>query len=220
MLSSLRNNAKYFYFLFGLVILSFVLWVPGMDNQQQQAQYLAIIGDEKITVDEFWRSYERVEDLYAEVYKDKYDDAMRDRLKRDVMSSLIESRVLIIAARDAGLKVSDQEINDSIKADPVFQREGRFDSNLYQSLLRANRMSPVMYEDAKRRDLLRDKMRFIYVSAVDLSPSELESMPEEGELRAALMEALLEEKRQSAVISFVNAYKDSIKVQINQELIL
>ena len=220
MLSSLRKNAKYFYFLFGLVILSFVLWVPGMDNQQQQAQYLAIIGDEKITVDEFWRSYERVEDLYAEVYKDKYDDAMRDRLKRDVMSSLIETRVLIIAARDAGLKVSDQEINDAIKADPVFQREGRFDSNLYQSLLRANRMSPVMYEDAKRRDLLRDKMRFIYVSAVDLSPSELESMPEEGELRAALMEALLEEKRQSAVISFVNAYKDSIKVQINQELIL
>ena len=220
MLSSLRNNAKYFYFLFGLVILSFVLWVPGMDNQQQQAQYLAIIGDEKITIDEFWRSYERVEDLYTEVYKDKYDDAMRDRLKRDVMSSLIETRVLIIAARDAGLKVSDQEINDAIKADPVFQREGRFDSDLYQSLLRANRMSPVMYEDAKRRDLLRDKMRFIYVSAVDLSPSELESMPEEGELKSALMEALLEEKRQSAVISFVNAYKDSIKVQINQELIL
>ena len=58
MLKSLRKHARYFYVLFVLVILSFVLWVPGMnrDSGQDAGQPLARIGDDVITQEEFWRS--------------------------------------------------------------------------------------------------------------------------------------------------------------------
>jgi len=221
MLGSLRKNAKYFYFLFGVIILSFVLWVPGMnDNNSQQGLAVAIIGDEEITLDEFWRSYDRAEDLYRDIYKEKYDDSMRDGLKQEVLMSLVESRILTIAATHAGISVTDQELNDSILADPTFHKDGAFSSDFYRNILRANRLNPARYEESKRNDLLRMKMRSIYMSAVSLSPTELENIPADSSIRDAMSEALLREKRLGALVSFVNAYKDTLKVQINRDLIL
>ncbi|MCK4910177.1 MAG: SurA N-terminal domain-containing protein [Thermodesulfovibrionales bacterium] len=221
MLKSLRKHARYFYVLFVLVILSFVLWVPGMDrNDRSQRETLARIGDDVITQQEFWRSYDNAQELYRDVYKEKYDDAMQAQLKRDVLGGMIKGRILMIAAAESGVSVSDQELNDTIVSDPAFSREGVFSVEVYQNTLRLNRMNPAMYEAAKRRDLLLRKMTSVYENAVDLAPSELSGVSMDNELRAALGDALLDEKRQGAVLSFVNAYKKRLKLEVNEDLVL
>ncbi len=221
MLKSLRKHARYFYVLFVLVILSFVLWVPGMNRDDQgQRATLARIGDEVITQEEFWRSYDNAQELYRDVYKEQYDEAMQAQLKQQVLNSLITGRILMIAAAESGVSVSDQELNDTIISNPTFSREGIFSAEIYQNTLRLNRMTPVMYESLKRRDLLLAKMRSIYENAVDLSPSEFSGVSQDNELRAALEDAVLDEKRQGAVLSFVNAYKRRLKFEVNENLVL
>jgi peptidyl-prolyl cis-trans isomerase D len=220
MLKSLRMNARYFYVLFGLVILSFVLWVPGMQNDGPESEPLAIVGDEEISLDEFWRGYDRAQELYQDVYKEKYDEKMQERLKQDVLSSLVESRIFEMAARDSGITVSDEELNDAITHDPVFMREGAFNVQVYRNALRLNRLTPALYESSKRNELILRKMRNIYELAVDLGPAELEQVPEDNELRGALEEALIDQKQQGAILSFANAYRQRLKVKVNEHLIL
>ncbi len=220
MLKSLRKHARYFYVLFGIIILSFVLWVPGMNNDRSEVTDLAKIGDNVITQDEFWRSYDNAQQLYRDAYKEKFDDAMQAQLKRDVLGGMIQSRILMVAAAESGVSVSDQELNDSIVSNPAFARDGVFSVEMYQGILRQNRLNPAKYEEAKRGELLMKKMRSVYENAVDLAPSELSSVSRDNELRAALEDALIDEKRQGAVLSFVNAYKKRIKFEVNENLVL
>ena len=220
MLKSLRNNMKYYMFLFVLVGISFVFWVPGMGPDSQETEPLAIVGDEEITLEEFWRGYDNARDIYQEIYADKYDKAMEEKLKKDVLSSLVEARIFTKAAADAGVTVSDEEVSEAIMAQPSFQRDGVFNREVYLNTLRLNRLTPGYYENAKRGELLLRKMRHIYVSSVDLSPAELENVPEGNEFREALESSLLDEKQQGAILSFVNAYKSGIKLKVNQHLLL
>lgn len=222
MLKSLRKHARYFYVLFVLVILSFVLWVPGMnrDREQGSGQPLARIGDDVITQEEFWRSYDNAKNMYRDLYKEKFDENMEARLKRDVLGGLLQGRILMAAAAKSGISVSDREINDSITSDPNFKRDGVFSVEIYKSVLRLNRMKPAFYEDAMRRELLIRKMRSVYEHAVDLVPVELSGVEEDNELRGSLEDMLLDEKRQGAVISFVNAYKKRLDMEVNENLLL
>jgi peptidyl-prolyl cis-trans isomerase D len=222
MLKSLRKNARYFYVLFVLVILSFVLWVPGMnqDDRQSGGSVLATIGDEEISVDEFWKRFGQLEDVYKQTYPDSYDDKMQAQLKRDVLVVLVEGRILMAAARASGIIVSDKELNEDIVTDPTFMRDGVFSSEIYKNALRINRFTPARYESLKRNELLVKKMRSVYENAIDLAPSELAGVPEDNELRASLEEMLINEKKRAAVLSFVGGYRKNVKVEINENLVL
>ncbi len=222
MLKSLRKHARYFYVLFVLVILSFVLWVPGMnqDGGQDAGQPIARIGDDVITQEEFWRGYDNAKNMYRDIYKEKFDEKMEVQLKRDVLGGLLQGRILMAAAAKSGISVSDQEINDSITSDPNFMRDGVFSVEIYKSILRLNRLNPAFYEDAKRRELLIRKIRSVYEHAVDLVPMELSGVEEDNELRDSLVDMLLGEKKQGAVISFVEAYKKRLNMEVNENLLL
>ena len=145
---------------------------------------------------------------------------MQAQLKRDVLGGMIKGRILMIAAGESGVSVSDQELNDAIVSDPTFSREGVFSVEIYQNTLRLNRLNPARYEDSKRRDLLLKKITSVYENAVDLAPSELSGVSRDNELRAALEDALLDEKQQGAVLSFVNAYKKRLNLEVNENLVL
>ncbi|GAB4388656.1 MAG: SurA N-terminal domain-containing protein [Thermodesulfovibrionales bacterium] len=215
MLKSMRKHARYFYVLFVLVILSFIFWgVGGVDNDTSTAPVATIGEDEKITLDEYWRTYERVLDLYREIYKEKLDPE-KMKLKEQVLESLLEDRVLYLAARDAGIAVSDAELQSAITSNPAFMRDGFFNRQIYLRSLELNRMTPAQYEGAKRREMMVEKMKNLVRQSVDLSPAEIEKAGKDEALR----NILLDSKRQAALDSFVQGLKTRLNVKVNYELI-
>src|SRR5512139_950627 len=119
MLQAMRKHAKFFYVLFFIVILSFVFWgVGGLD--QPTAVTVAEIGKEKITVEEYWRAYERVRAAYRDMLRTQFDEEMEKklRLKETVLDNLIEDRVLLVMARSLGITVTDKELQDVLTTDP------------------------------------------------------------------------------------------------------
>ena len=116
MIKVMRKHAKYFYFLFFIVILSFVFWGMGGVDDTGQSEVLAEVGEYKITTHEFWRSYDRASRIYREIYKDKFEEMMKQmNLKEQILDSMVDEHVLLISAQEMGIQVSDQELNDAIE---------------------------------------------------------------------------------------------------------
>jgi peptidyl-prolyl cis-trans isomerase D len=218
MLKAMRQHAKYFYVLFVVVILSFIFWGTGGVDQNSGTQAVAQVGEEAITSQEYWRAYDSMADLYRDIYKDEFDAEAMD-LKNTVLNTLVEERLLLIAAVEAGFKVTDKELQDSIVNNPTFMRDGAFNKDVYLRTLQLNRMTPTYYEAVKRRELMLTKMRLIIEETVDLSPSELDVLSSGEEAYTALRETLLESKKNAAVKSFIEGVKKRVPVTVNEQLI-
>lgn len=220
MLQSMRKHARFFYFLFFIVIITFIFWgVGGLD--QPTSVSVAQIGEEKITVEEYWRAYENVRNAYRDLYQGKLDEEAEKKLqlKESVLNNLIEQRVLLLAAKSLGITVTDKELQSTIMRDPRFMRDGVFRKDVYFRTLELNRRTPEQYEQFMRRELVLQKMRRMIDSAVDMTPAETAQLPADEALAAQLKQALLSQKRSVALKSFVESMKEKMEVKINKDAI-
>jgi peptidyl-prolyl cis-trans isomerase D len=216
----MRKHARFFYFLFFIVIITFIFWgVGGLD--QPTSVSVAQIGEEKITVEEYWRAYENVRNAYRDLYQGKLDEEAEKKLqlKESVLNNLIEQRVLLLAAKSLGITVTDKELQSTIMRDPRFMRDGVFRKDVYFRTLELNRRTPEQYEQFMRRELVLQKMRRMIDSAVDMTPAETAQLPADEALGAQLKQALLSQKRSVALKSFVESMKEKMEVKINKDAI-
>lgn len=223
MLKMMRRHAKYFYILFFIVILSFIFWGIGTVDKTGGRGIVAEVGRYKITAEEYWRTYENAYRFYREIYRDKFDEEMEKKmnLRKKVLDSMIHEKVLLIAAKDAGIGVSDEELHEAITHEPAFMRDGVFEKNIYLNRLRLNRITVEEYENSKRRELTLNKMRRLIELSVDMSDinSDLKKLPGDERSMKMLSEAMLSEKKEKAVRSYVEGLKKEIKIKINTKLI-
>jgi parvulin-like peptidyl-prolyl isomerase len=223
MLEVMRKHAKYFYVLFFIVILSFLFWGIGTVDKTGKGDVVAEIGRQKITVQDYWRSYENVYRFYREIYKDKFDEAMEKKLnlKEKVLDSMIQEQVLLIAAKEEGISISDEELQDAITHEPAFLRNGVFDKNVYQNRLRLMRITVEEYERSKRQELTLNKMRHLIELSVDVPDenTDLQKLSGDEKSRNMLREAMLSEKQEKAVSSYVEGLKKSMKIKVDTKVI-
>ena len=147
---------------------------------------------------------------------------MRDDLKTQVLDSIIDNRVLLVAARAAGFTVSDEELQEAITHDRSFTRNGAFSKEVYLRTLELNHLNPVRFEESRREELLADKIRLAVEDSVELSPYEQESLvasATDPKLKQTILTELLDMKRQAALKSYVNGLKSGLKITVNKELI-
>lgn len=212
MLKAMRKHARFFYVLFFIVILSFIFWGVGtIDNSTNVA--VAEVEKEKISLEEYWQAYDRVRDFYRETMKEGFTDEVEKRLnlKQEVLDSLINERVLLIAAKKAGISVSEKELEEAIINDPTFMRDGRFNRDVYLRTLQLNRMTPRLYESLRKRELLLSKMRRLITVSVDLPQIDVKD--------EALRQVMLADMREAAIKSYVEGLKKGMKIKVNQQLL-
>ncbi len=117
---------------------------------------------EEIDLQEFRNRF----DLERQAARREQGDAFDNRTfespenKRRVLESLIDQRIMQMAARDAGIVIPGERIQREIRSIPDFQVEGRFNLERYQSLLAASNppMSPLQFQERVRADLLTNSL--------------------------------------------------------------
>ncbi len=224
MLKVMRHHAKYFYVLFFIVILSFVFWGVGtVDKSGDGGNIVAEVGKFKITGEEYWRTYDRMFNFYRDIYKDKFDDEMQKKLKlkEGVLYSLVDNRVLLIAAKENGITVTDDELNEAIRSEPAFMRNGSFDSEVYQNRLRLMRLTPETYEFAKRQELTLAKMRrLIELAASVPSSDELSKISgPNDQTTKALQQSLVDNAKNAALSAYIDGLKRGLKIKLYMDRI-
>ena len=216
----MRRHAKYFYVLFVVIIISFIFWGVGGVGNGKGGRNVATVGGTKISVTQYWAAYQRAEDSVRDAVGDKFDDKMKQALKMKVLGNLVVNEMLYHAAHSEGITVTDNELRAAITSEPAFRQGGGFSRSTYLQVLRMNRITPEQYESSLRKELLAEKMRRMIEDPIELSPAELASIPKgSGQTAGTIKNAILEMKRQRALVSFLEGLKDRMKVTENPGLI-
>lgn len=181
MLKTLRKQQKLLLTIFvSLISVVFVFWgfYGGSSRLSRfgvKRTDMASVNGDGITIQEFQQEYQNTMNFYQNMLKDKFTPEMAERfnLKQMVINQLIDQKLVIQGAQSLGVKVTDQEVSDSIIQTPFFQKEGKFDKDYYLKLLQANHLTPARYEEKVRLDLLQRKILGMLRAHIKVSNDEV-----------------------------------------------
>lgn len=180
LLQKIRDHAKgwFAYTIIGLLIIPFAVWGINYYFEGGGPTDVAVVGDSKISLQEFQRAYQQQRQRLQAMLGSNADPALLDgpRLKQEVLRQLIDERVLNQIARDQRLRIGDQQLHDAVIALPIFQQSGSFNRNLYEQLLRNQGYTAAMFEEGLRQSLATEQLRDSVVASALVTPAELESL--------------------------------------------
>ena len=183
MLKVFRDNLKYLSWVLWLVIVVFILFVfvdfggtvPGGGTTATDAA--ATVGKQKVSYSEFESTYRRTEDFYRQAYGEQFDRELAQRmgLPLQVIDNLIADKILLSEADRMGLRVTDDEVAETIGEMSAFKLpDGGFvGEERYKEILRSNRMTVDQFEQSVRNDLLNQKIRAVLTDNVYVSEEDV-----------------------------------------------
>ena len=117
---------------------------------------LATVSGDKVTQAEFDEALREQQDRLRQALGRNYDPAMFDTpdARYALLDQLVNQRLLEDRARSGRLRVSDQQLFQTISQIPAFQVDGKFSTDRYRQLLQAQGMTPLMFEQRVRGELV------------------------------------------------------------------
>jgi peptidyl-prolyl cis-trans isomerase D len=214
--------------MMGLLAVAFVITMGWWGFGEQTGNAVANVGDLTVSRDEFRRAYENMYRFYKEKVPGEFKD---EAIKQFVIDQLVANRLWLIAAKDMGLTVSDEDLRDMIVNIPDFQKNGAFDPELYQRLLAANHLTPAIFEAAQYKEILGNKARMVVRESVALTPAEISeaqalmTRPQDSDPTKAatakdrILQDMLLQKQQRALVAFEESLKTRVPIKIHRELL-
>jgi peptidyl-prolyl cis-trans isomerase D len=166
--------------VFVVIVLSFVgtmflVWGKGSDGQKGRSMgYAAKVNGSKISLEEYQSAYQRLRNIYMQIYGQSLPPEMEKTLglRKIALDSLIDNVLVMKEAKNMGITVSKEDVTSAIAAMPEFQKDGAFNFDLYQQLLRGVRMTAKDFEESKKGELLIKKARQTVKDKVTVSDDE------------------------------------------------
>ncbi len=146
--------------IIGLVIMTFALFGLGSYLQDKSQVYAAKVNDTEISPRELQQAYQQQRARMQEMMGDAYNPALIDDalLRKQALDGLINRELLLQAARDNGLKISDALLAAQIHAIPAFQENGEFSEKRYRDLVTRRGQTVAQVEYSTRNSLLTDQL--------------------------------------------------------------
>lgn len=121
------------------------------------ADTVATVNGMKISQREFEDALREHADRLREQMGKGYDSSLLDHpeVRYAVVENLVNQRLLLAEAQQERLRVTDAQLSQVIADIPAFHEDGRFSPERYRMLLQGQGMSPAMFEDRVRRELLQ-----------------------------------------------------------------
>ena len=136
---------------------------------------IATVNGQEIKVNEFERAYGNIVNYYRNQLRGQFSEEMAAqlKLKENALDALIQNRLVLLEAEKMNLRISDQELAQSISKRPDFQKDDKFSSSLYKNYLRFSRISARDFENSQRKSLLREKLEGVIKASTQISESEI-----------------------------------------------
>ncbi|MFO6422342.1 peptidylprolyl isomerase [Motilimonas sp. KMU-193] len=163
--------------ILGVVILSFALAGVGGYLGSSTEEPAAVVNGEDISRQELETAYQqersRVEQQYGESFAAiAADPSFAQQLRSNALQKLVSERLTDQAIDELGLRVSDEQIKNSIRSMPEFQRDGKFDNDTYLAVLRQSGIQAEQFPEMLRQDMTRRQLLQAYLSSEISLPSE------------------------------------------------
>src|SRR5688500_3401781 len=179
-LGFMRRHRRWLFGFLWLVILAFIiLYIPAFDSDADQGLGLTVaqVGDHKITLGEYQRSYLRQRQTYQSMYQGRLNDEMLRRLglEEQALQGLVDERILALEAERLGIRVDDATLKQRVATAPEFQQDGRFlGANEIKRRLERSGVTVKEFEASFRNSLLRERLASLVTDSVSVSDAEAE----------------------------------------------
>ncbi|MCY4441078.1 MAG: SurA N-terminal domain-containing protein, partial [Deltaproteobacteria bacterium] len=171
-----RKRSWLVLLLLGVGVLAFVMVGVGPQGGQEQVVTIAEVNGDKITYTELERQYYRMLQTYRQLAGGRLSPADIEalNLRGQLLEELIQQRLLLQAARELGLQVTDEELMQGIARNPAFQAAGQFNKNIYEQALRGQGLTPGEFEARQRDALVIRKLQDLIQDAIPVTSAEVE----------------------------------------------
>jgi peptidyl-prolyl cis-trans isomerase D len=179
MLDFFRRKKSYFNWVFVLLIFIFaagmlLMYIPLDDiSNVTITNDVASVGNQAVSAKEFQSAYRSYMSRMSGQISPEMLKAFR--FERQIIDSLVLRRVISEEARRVGLRVSPEEVEQKILANPVFQQGGTFIGHAqYQMILAQNNLTVDEFESSVADDVLADKLKNFLTASVSMTDDEVE----------------------------------------------
>jgi peptidyl-prolyl cis-trans isomerase D len=157
-------------FAFLALIMAFWGFSAGAFNSVHP---IATVDGRQILGDQVDREATQLRQAFQQIYGANAQAVLKSiNIRQEAVQRLIEQQLIGEEARHLGINISDAALQDKIAKEPVFQRDGQFDFDTYQEVLRANNLLPAEYEADERDRMIADTLRNMIDSGVIVSDDE------------------------------------------------
>ena len=137
---------------------------------------VAVVNGEEIPQERFRRAQANLVATYERMSRQRLTPEIAERLglSQQIVNELVTEAVVIQGAAQEGVRVSDDELRNTIQQIREFHENGRFSRDEYLKVLRQLRLDPGQFETEIRRQLVRRKMETLIKQGVKVSDAELQ----------------------------------------------
>jgi peptidyl-prolyl cis-trans isomerase D len=159
--------------LLAIIVIVFVFWGVG-SFRSRQANRVALVNGEVITVQEYQESYNSlVEQLKSRLGNNLNEETLKTLgLKKRALDRLIDRRLLAGEAEKLKFTVTDEELTGTIGNIKAFHSDGRFNKETYERVLSRNHMTPEEFESSVRESLMIERVGSFVTGEVKVSENE------------------------------------------------
>ena len=156
MLQDIRDRATSWvaYIIIGLLILSFAMWGIQEYFGGGSAQPVATINGNEITLPQFNQQVQQrkqvLQSILGENYQQQYPN--ENFVRQQVIQDMVRTELLRQEVDDAGYEISDANLIKRIQQIPQFQKDGKFDPELYKRILESQRINQAQWENELREE--------------------------------------------------------------------
>ncbi|MBS0555433.1 MAG: SurA N-terminal domain-containing protein [Proteobacteria bacterium] len=156
MFEAVRNNKRVAQVILALLIIPFAFF--GLDayfHNAPGANEVAIVNGKPISEAEFDRALREQQDRLRGAAGGQVDRTLleSEELRRAVLDNLVNQRVLALYGAESRLTVTSAALQQTIAGLEGFQQDGRFSLERYEQVLRAQGMTPAMFEARVAQDV-------------------------------------------------------------------
>lgn len=181
MLESMRQNVKSLQLFFWLVVIAFigapvVGALRGCSGKTPVRDVAVWVNGKPISFPRFEQEIRSVYGFYKQIYGDNLTQDILKNLQLDqvAINQLTQRALLVEEAQRYGLRVSNEELVNAIKEIPQFQKDNRFDPEIYKTVLtQALHVTPQEFEEQTVENLLVQKFEHLIRQTVRISDQEV-----------------------------------------------
>lgn len=206
MLQKIRDgaNGPLAYIVVAVIAVVFGVWGIGSYFTPSSDPVVASAAGTDITHSQLQRAFNQRYQRLRQMMGDHFDSSMfpPDKIRRNVLNSMIDQAVMTQHAQNAGYRVTDADLLAEIRSNPQFQDNGQFSAQRYKALLSQAGIHPSDYEARLRQGMVAGQVRQVIAASAFAAPPEVD---------AAYRRA--HEQRKIDVLSFnPSAYADGLKI--------
>ena len=153
----LREGAqgRIFKILFWIIILSFIFTgvggylIPRLNTDPVE------VGKYKITANEWNQQYTSQTQQMQRMYGPQFSEMLENpeyvkTLRSQVLEGMVDNVAFNSAVYDLNVRIGDEQVRELIRNTPAFQKDGKFDNDLYLATVRNMGMNPEYFGEQMR----------------------------------------------------------------------